>query len=362
MTGSFFEYIICARFVNVFYILFTRLCKAAVRRVIAIVDPDVEYAGRLAQYFNNHENGGMKAVIFSDTKKFLSKNSDYDVRILLIDETEYCGLHEGDAGGVVICLSGDGFSSVAVSSVNKYSRADLLLKNVLREYEDKAPSYLEHASAKRSRMIGVYSPAGRCGKTTFSITVSQLLGQRGRCLLIVLDEFAGVFRYLAADAVGDLSDVIYAYRQGRYSWVRLSQSVCHFGSTDYIAPVRYAEDLAALSPQQMTDLLGHIKKESGYDFLILDMGSYGKHAAEITEICDEVYMPVPDDAISSYKAAEYRESLEQSGRAEMLARIKEVKLPYEERFDRALPGEEEYGYGAMYEYAGGLFPDTGESE
>ena len=81
------------------------------RRIIAIVDPDRSYAGKLAEYINTHENGGLKAVTFSDTENFKANCADYDIRILLIDEAEFRKLHEGDSRGVVICLSEDCFSA-----------------------------------------------------------------------------------------------------------------------------------------------------------------------------------------------------------------------------------------------------------
>ncbi|MDO4938889.1 MAG: hypothetical protein Q4E54_02895 [Lachnospiraceae bacterium] len=328
------------------------------RRIIAIVDPDNEYAGRLAHYINNHENGGFKAVIFSDTEKFLSGCADFDTRILLIDENEYPRLHEGGSYGVVICLSEDSYSTADVPSVSKYSGADLIIHFMMGEYAEHAPSNLNHVLKNPSHTIAVYSPASRCGKTTFALTVAQLLGQRGKCLLIVLDEYAGVFRHIARETMSDLSDVIYSFRQGRYSWAKLAQSVYRFGNTDYIAPVRYPEDLTAMTSVQMIELVNRIKIESGYAYIILDMGSYGKHAAELLEICDEIYMPILDDALSGCKIREFREALEQSGRTDILARIYEVKLPHEERLDTENPKEEEYSYGSLAEYTRTLFPDT----
>lgn len=332
------------------------------RRIIAIVDPDRDYAGKLAEYINQHENGGLKAVTFSDTKNYKSNCSGYDTRILLIDENEFKKLHEGDSRGVVICLSEDCFSAAGSRTINKYSRADLITRYILGEYAEHAPIVLSHISIKRSHTIMIYSPVGRCGKTTFALLMSQILGQKGKCLLVVLDEFSGAFRSIAAEAVSDFSDVIYSFRQGRYSWAKLSQSVCHFGNTDYIAPVRYSEDLSVINTEQMIELLSRIICESGYDNIIIDMGCYGKHVADVTEICDEIFMPVLNDGISKCKVDEFRESLEQSGRTDTLARIKEVELPHEDRFDNPESKEEEYTYGKLYDYTRNLFPDTGEPD
>ncbi len=62
------------------------------------------------------------------------------------------------------------------------------------------------------------------------------------------------------------------------------------------------------------------------------------------------------------KVEEFREILNESGRGEIIGRIKTVKLPFEERFENTLTREEDYSYGKLFEYTRNLFNDTGQSD
>ena len=228
------------------------------RRIISIVDPDTQYAGKLAEYINSHDAGGLKAVTFSDVASYRSNRKDYDTRILLVEERMLADLHENDVGeSLVVALSEDGLLTYGgITAVFKYTRGDVLLRELMKVYSEAEPSEkLVRVTNHKAQIIGIYSPVGRCGKTSFALCLSCTLAAKGKLLLLSLDEYAGVFRYIAAEAESDLSDVIYAYRQGEFSWSRLAQSVYSYGTMDYIPPVRYPEDIDAIRPEQMAELI-----------------------------------------------------------------------------------------------------------
>jgi len=356
------------------------------RRIIAVIDPDSEYAQKLAEYINRHDFGGLRAVTFSGADSFKRLEESYDTRMMLIDENEVTRLYEGSfapgagsgspASGTkpayampgsedryfTICLSEDSFAATHYVTINKYSSAEAIVRFMLAKYAEVSKDVLTRTSINRSHVISVYSPVGRCGKTSFAITVAQYLGRDCRCLMLSLDEYSGVFRHIADGAESDMSDVIYAYKQGKYSWAGLAQIVCRFGNMDYIPPARYPEDISVLTGDQMADLLDKISMESGYENIILDLGAYGKKAAEILEMSNEVLMPVLESSLCMCKVEEFREILNESGRGEIIGRIKTVKLPFEERFENTLTREEDYSYGKLFEYTRNLFNDTGQSD
>lgn len=331
------------------------------RRIIAVVDKDIKYGQKLADYINTHDFGGLKAAAFSCVESYVKGSKDYDIRISLVDESEYLRLRESDKKGVVICLSEDCFAGTDNQTINKYSRADLIAQYILSQYAQQSSDTLIRTSINRSHLIMIYSPVSRCGKTDFAITMANVLGQEGKCLLIVLDEYLGVFKYIASEAERDLSDVIYSYKQGKYSWTELIKTVVHFGCHDYIAPVRYPEDLESISTEQLSKLIDVIANESGYENIIVDLGSYGKKAADLLEISNEIYMPVLNDGYSVEKINEFKEALRQSGRSDLINKIKEVEIPFEDKYTRLKIKEEDYSYGKLYEYTRNLFADSIET-
>ena len=322
------------------------------RRIIAVIDPDVDYAQRLADYINKHEIGGLKAVTFSNTENYKVHAHEYDTRIMLIDEGE-CSRMKDDIRSVVICLSEDCFASSSNITICKYSRADHIVRRMLEKYNETAKDVLARTSINRSHIIMIYSPLGRCGKTTFAITMANYLGSQSKCLLLCLDEFCGIFRFIAEEAVIDFSDVINAFMKGKYSWALFSQSICHFGNTDYIAPVRYPEDAGVLNADQLTDLIESIADESGYENIVIDVGDIGRKATDFIELADEIF--VPSNPKNNLKVEEFENCLKASGREDVFSRLRMVELPFEEKYETAMLKEDDYSYGSMRDYTRNLF-------
>ena len=72
--------------------------------------------------------------------------------------------------------------------------------------------------ASGTRIIGVYSPVGRCGKTSLALAMGQLLAREEKLLFITLDTFTGFFPVFVDEQwKRDLSDLIYSRsKQGRF--------------------------------------------------------------------------------------------------------------------------------------------------
>ncbi len=84
----------------------------------------------------------------------------------------------------------------------------------------------------------------------------------------------------------------------------------------------------------MADLVRRIARESPYETIILDLGQFGKKAAEVLDVCDIIYMPVMDDCVSASKIEEFEEYLTTSGQESVKKRIQKIKLPYHCNFGR----------------------------
>ena len=177
--------------------------------------------------------------------------------------------------------------------------------------------------------------------------------ERGRTLLISLEEYAGVFRSIVRDPVTDFSDVVYCYLQNSWSWSRLKGTVHSFGPLDFIPPVRCAEDVSLLPSEDMTALLRRIAEESGYATVIIDFGSFGRRAVELLDLCGRIFLPVPEDPAAELKVESFYEYLEKIGRSELKDRIVKCRLPWEpENAQAAARGLiSAYESGALREFA-----------
>ena len=149
----------------------------------------------------------------------------------------------------------------------------------------------------------------------------------------------------------DLSDLLYFYMGGNYNVLRLGSVVHSMGSLDYIPPIRYPQELLQAGPDEVAGLLKAIAQESPYENLVVDVGSSGRLALPVLELCSVVYMPVKEDSISRAKLEEFDGYLEESGSREIKRRIQRLKLPNMGAVGRREPYFEQLLWGDLGDYA-----------
>lgn len=322
------------------------------RHVMAVYDVDPIYAARFADVVNQKEKIPFEVVAFSSMAKLRAFAAETPVEILLIGSG--AGIEEADSigAGRVIVLT-DAETAELDSEhpgVYKYQSSDSIIREVMACYCERRTPLPGTMVRSRARILGVYSPIGRCLKTSFAITLGKLLSQEGRTLYVNLEEFSGLSALTHMEYRTDLSDLLYFYCGGSYNLLRLNSVVHTMESLDYIPPVRYPEDLAQAGPEQIAGLLRTIGEDSGYETLVIDVGSCKRTAIPVMNLCTMVYMPVKEDGVSLAKLEEFDRYLEESGNSGLKERIKRLKLPYHSSFGRKENYLEQLLWGELGDY------------
>lgn len=322
------------------------------KRVMAVYDADPLYAERFAEFVNQKKQVPFSVMAFTTLEQLKAYAWDHEIELLLInslvaqEEIEKLG-----AGRVVMLTDGEAVHlEEQYPSVYKYQAVDNMMREVMTCYctESSDPGFT--LLSKGSRVIGIYSPVNRCLKTSFALTMGQLLARDFKVLYMNFEDCSGLTRLIGEEYRGGLSDLLYYYSQEGYNWGRLGSVVYTWGDLDYVPPVEYPEDLLQVTAQAMADLVSQMARESSYESLILDLGQFGKKAAEVLETCDEVYMPVKDDCLSVAKVEEFEEYLVSSGHEGLKKRIQKIKLPYHSNFGRRDNYLEQLLWGELGDY------------
>lgn len=321
-------------------------------RVMAVYDVDPFYADRFAEFVNQKEKVPFNVMAFTTLERLKNYAKDHEIELLLInsavprEEIERLGAVRVVtlADGEVVPVEGH------YPSVYKYQATDSLMREVMACYCAGPVPPPFTVVGRTGDIIGVYSPVNRCLKTSFALTAGQLLSRESKVLFISLEDCSGLGKLLGETFQADLSDLLYFFGQGSYSWVRLSSVIYSWGDLDYIPPVRYPEDLCQVTAEEMADLLARISRESAYDTVVVDLGVFGKKAAPVLEVCSTVYMPVKDDCVSAAKVEEFEEYLTRSGREALRDRIQKIKLPYHSSFGRKENYLEQLLWGELGDY------------
>lgn len=321
-------------------------------RIMAVYDVEPHYAERFADFANQKGKVPFSVVAFTTTEHLREYAKNRSIEILLISNGVSKEVIKGIPAEQIVVLADGEVVQIPdeYPSVYKYQSTDNIIREVLGHYCEKPMGEGFVLLGARAKILGVYSPIGRCLKTSFAWTMGQQIAKNSKVLFISLEEYSGFSKLIDRDCQSDLSDVFYFYRQGNCNFFRLSSMIYTWGNLDYIPPVRYPEDLSQITGEGVIELLRCLEVESNYEVIILDMGHMGKHAVEIMDVCEVVYMPVKEDCISAAKLEAFEEYLETAGKTYLRDRIQRLKLPYHNSFGRSDTYMEQLLWGELGDY------------
>lgn len=311
------------------------------KKILAILTTERRYAERLCDYCNKKKSLLLTAVPFDNAEECAAFAEKHNIEILLADN----GMLKGDTlksdsrlavkAAITIVLE-DGVSfecafaepgSVSYMGVNKYQPAETLIREVLSGCEGRDIYFDTKSTTRPVRVIGVYSPVSRCGKSSFAITLGRLQAKRHKTLYISLEEFSCLGALSGDRYELTLSDAVYHMKQGSLTSQRLYSMIHNIGGLEYIPPMRCADDGNAVSGEDYVRLINEIMKNSLYEVLIVDMDRYADEASELLEICDTVYMPVLQDVMNRMKAESFVTYLMASERKHIADKLVRINTP-----------------------------------
>lgn len=189
--------------------------------------------------------------------------------------------------------------------LRKYQPADQLTAEILQCFQDE-PFSMPCAGIRKGRILGVYSPIHRIGKTTFALKMGKLLAERENVLYLNLEEYAGIGGYFRDGEVQNLSHLLYYAKQesGDIS-VRIASMVRQMGNLDYIPPMKVWTDLKSVTAAEWESLFERLTRQSVYDTVLLDIGNIVADTFEILRMCDWILLPQAEDVYAKAKLAQY---------------------------------------------------------
>lgn len=301
------------------------------KKIMAVYDEDPFYAERLSDYVNRKEKGVFRAQAFTSKEKLEEFAKEHDIDVLLAGES----------------VGKEGFSDLRSvqkiylteerepecvreeASVYKYQSGDDIIREVMAAYCELpgVKAVFPGLAEREKRIIGVYSPVGRCGKTSLSLAMGQLLAKEEKVLFVSLDTFTGFSFLLDEQWKRDMSDLIYYYKQGRFHGLRLNSIVYYLGDMAWLPPFRYPDDCNQVSAAEMAELLVLILRESAYETIVLDIGNYDRQVLPILDACSVIYMPIKEDSVSQAKLKEFEKYANDFGSRGMKEKVHKIHVP-----------------------------------
>lgn len=308
------------------------------RGILGIFDYELDYAKNLMEYLNRKADFGFEVCMFTNLNSLLEFHKGRKLDILLLGEgIEVSGLAGIHIKNIFILSEGiDVREDMEYPAVYKFQSTEALIKEVMACYTE------AEGSAQKLNMvlnpgvvefIGVISPKGGSGKTTFSMALGEACGKSGKVLYL---GFEPISSSLGEEESGtDLSDLIYYLKQRKKGILVVMQSLgMKIGGVHCITNAAHFRDLQALEAGDIDYLMDELARSSIYDKIIFDLGYLDTITFHILERCNSVYVTQLKKDVYMDKAKAFHRMLEYEEKEFLKDRFVDVNLPRDTMISR----------------------------
>lgn len=205
--------------------------------------------------------------------------------------------------------------------LRKYQSVDLLSAEIMKVFQ-KEVGVVPYLKKKRGRIIAVYSPIHRIGKTTFSLKLGKKLSEKENVLYLNLETYAGKGGYFKDSGKQDLSHLLYYAKQEQDDIsLRIASMVQRMGNLDYVPPMQVWTDLKMISAQEWARFFEKIIEQSVYDTIVLDVGNSLENVFEVLNLCDFIFLLFAQDVYGSAKMRQFEHMIHVLGYQELERRL-----------------------------------------
>lgn len=293
---------------------------------LVICDSEEEYAKALGMFFMRKKELMLQVHVCSNPDSAISVGKEIHADILLADEKNAKEVQEHvKAGAVFILSTGEtGGKEIMYPVLYKYQEGEKLLGEIVRECAELFST--DHvvrgaAGRKDQKVIGVFSPVHRIGKTAYALKLGEEMAELKNVLYLNLEIFGGKDGHFEQSRQ-NMADVLYYARQEKGNLgLMLTTLVCHRGNLDYIGPMPVSEDVKSVDGTEWTKVLKQILEQSIYEILILDIDEGIPKLYQLLRFCTEIHMLMSEDKYSQAKIRHFESELSLLGQEDILQKI-----------------------------------------
>lgn len=304
--------------------------------IFAICDLEPAYAFNFMDYVNTRGRLSFEAQAFTSTSSLCEYARNHPVEILLISGNAMKQeIRMLEIEKIVILSEGELLPEfLEYPWVYKYQSSKNIMREIMKYYSEIWTLSEESSVYKPSiKIIGIYSPVKRTLKTSFALTLGQILAKERATLYLNLEEYSGFSTLFEQSFSTDLSDLMYYIRQGKSNMIhKLNETIQTLNNLDYIPPAMSPIDMKSVLLEEWMTLIDEIVKKSVYERIIIDFGESIDGLFSLLMQCHKVYMPIREDAISAAKIEQYEKLLSMSGYEKLLQKTSKIKLPFHSNF------------------------------
>lgn len=318
--------------------------------ILVLCDAEEEYAQLMTDFLKAQKELPWEIHTYTAVEKLMQEEQKTQIALLVVAESVYTEEIGRLQTLCVVILNESGMVRWGqVQNVNKYQRADNVLRNLLEAYMDIAGKQLPRLKSDCCvKLIGIYSPVRRCLQTSFALTMGQLLAAEHRTLYLNFEHYAGITELLPDMQTRDLADLLYFLSAEKDKFrLRMQTIIRQKGSLFYVPPMRSGQNLLTITREEWMALLQKIAELGDYEYVILDLSESMQGLFDILRICTRVFTLTTEDPVAQSKLMQYEQILSLASYGDVLNKTCRCSLPQ----IRKLPKElEQYTRGDLAEF------------
>lgn len=280
---------------------------------IVISDTDVLYLNRLSNYLKEKADTFNVSSFSSQEilEKYLSNTTD-KIDILIIPEVFISEkIKQFNIPAKIMFSDGSCDKVNGFDPVNKYQKAEKLISDILLIFAERTgKTYAVAKGNKNTKIIGIYSPVGGCGKTTIALALSTICASSGlKVFYLNFEKLNSSEAFFAKAPNGSMSDLFLALKtKGSNVGLKIisNKYTDPVTKVNYINPVESAVEFDEITDEEVTRLIKEFDSLGEYDVVFIDMPSaFDKYNINILNQCDKILMPFDQNPLSIVKISKF---------------------------------------------------------
>lgn len=296
-----------------------------VKRLV-ICDCEEGYAKALALYLMGRTELSLQVQVCSSISHVMEAEDEGKIDVLFISEMyELSERRRVEAKKIFVLTAGNlREKDENEYPLYKYQSGEKILTEFLTQCEELQmgnAGYLASIVEKDHKIIGVFSPVHRIGKTSYALRLGEKLAGNSNVLYLNLEIFGGIGGHFE-EGGQTLADVLYYARQEKGNLgLMITMLVHHRNGLDYILPMPVSEDMKEIEAKEWLDVIQKILQESIYDTIILDVDEGIRKVYDLLEQCTEIHVLTDEEEYSKAKMEQFQQELAFLGYEDILRRM-----------------------------------------
>lgn len=276
---------------------------------IAILERDRSYLTRIVSTFGTKYADKLELYSFTDPDVAFGTLAGSKIDVLLASDAfdiEVKDLPHRCAFAYLVDSTGIDMLNEQ-RAICKFQKADLIYKQILSVYSEKASSITGFKmTGDESSVVVFCSASGGVGSSTMAAAcAAHFAAQDKKVLYLNLEKFGAADLFFSGQGQFDMSDIIFALKSKKTNLpLKLESCVKQDACGVYFyAQAKIALDMMELNTDDTLRLISELKLMGGYDYIILDMDfGIDKEMLKIYRQAQSIVLVGDGSAESNYKA------------------------------------------------------------